>query len=310
MGNPSFYSDRLRGPAEAVNDELPAATALGLLSLVQTRLDQNWFAREFPAPCEDGNGIAGTDVGGLRINLLALVPEAPWPLTRVDVPTTDEVVFDVIEYAAARVARAENGAWHSFLRHHELKFDRDAGRAEFRRDVNQMLQRARAMYELTSAGEVHRTGSPQVQEVQRVMVPATSDALLDGLIDEARTRYASHRAGERRVGLEKLWDAFERLKTIDVPGGDKKESVGKLLDHFSGGWRQTVEAEMLELTAIGNTYPIRHFETRTGELPDDAAVDYLYGRMGSLLTLLLRQSGRLGVAAAANAVDDDPFEGF
>lgn len=312
MGSPTFYSDRLRGPREPVNSALPAATALGLLSLVQTRLDQNWFAESFPDPCGDGNGVAGTDVGGLRLNLQALVPGTPWPLTDVDSSTSDEVVFDVIEYAAARVARPENGPWHSYYRHYELNFDRQAGATAFRSDVNQMLQRGRAMYELTTAGEVHRTGSPQVQEVQRTLVPATGDALLDGLINEARTRYASHRPDERRIGLEKLWDAFERLKSLEVPGRDKKkESVARLLSRLPGGWRQTVEEEMVALTGLGNTYAIRHFETQTASLPDDAAVDYVYGRMGALLTLLLVSSGRLGSAVVPDSVaDDDPFESF
>lgn len=169
-----------------------------------------------------------------------------------------------------------------------------------------MLQRGRARFELTVSGEVHRTGTPQVQEVQRTLVPTTGDAQLDDLINDARDRYASHRPDERRVGLERMWDAFERLKTIDLPGRDKKASTAALLAHLPDGWRQTVDAEMIALTTIGNTYPIRHFETRTTDLPDDAAVDYLFGRMGSLLTLLLFASGRLGTASSDAAYPDEP----
>ncbi|WP_052748284.1 hypothetical protein [Cellulomonas sp. FA1] len=289
----TLYSDRVNGPQTAINDALPVATSRGLLGLLDTRITANWFARVFPERCPDGQGICDTDLGALSANLQALVPGAPWPLLHPDAYATDEVVFDLVEYAAARVAEPVDRQYHSFFGHYELGFKEDEGRAVFRSEVNTILQRGRTTYELRDNGEIHRRGTPEVQTVLAGLNPTSGDERLDELIVEARSLYTSHRPGERAVALERLWDAFERLKTIDLPGGDKRQSVKALLGNLDGGWRDTVQAEMKSLTDIGNQYSIRHHETRTTPVPEDGAADYLFARMGALITLLLTASRRI-----------------
>lgn len=305
----TFFSDRLNDPPERDLDVLPVHTARGLVGVIETKVTGNWFARTFPESCPDGNGIAGTDTPALQRNLLALVPDAPWPVWDLDGSVTDEVIFDMLEYSAGRVELATDGQWHSFYRHSELNFDAKAGRTAFRDEVNQILQRGRVMYELAEDGQIHRLGTPEVQQVVQTLRPDTGDTALDKLITEARTKYASHRSEDRAVGLERLWDAFERLKTIDLPGGDKKRSIAVLLSHINeAGWRAVVSAEMEALTQIGNTFSIRHFETRTTPIPLGAA-DYLFGRMGSLMVHLLTVSSRLASAPTPDPSNgnDNPF---
>jgi hypothetical protein len=183
--------------------------------------------------------------------------------------------------------------YHNFYRHYELSFRPREGRDQFRADVNRIFQRGQVMYELRENGEVHRRGTPEVQAVIARLDPATGDTRLDEMIMEARALYTSHRAGNRAVALERLLDAFERLKTIDIPGGDKRASVQVLLNNLDAGWRATIENEMKALTDIGNTYEIRHFETRATALPAGTARDYLFTRMRALLTELLSASSRL-----------------
>lgn len=293
MADHTFYSDRVNGPQSAINDALPSATSRGLLGLVDAKITANWFARAFPERCPDGQGICDTDRGALSVNLQALVPGAPWPLLHPEAATTDEVVFDIVEYAAARVAEPVDRRYHSFFGHYELGFIEEEGRRAFRSDVNAILQRGRTTYELRDSGEIHRRGTPEVQTVIAGLNPASGDDRLDELVVEARSLYTSHRPSERAVALERLWDAFERLKTIDLPGGDKRQSVQALLGKLDVGWRDTVEAEMKSLTDIGNRYSIRHHETRTTPVPEDGGADYLFARMGSLVTLLLTASRRI-----------------
>ncbi|UZN02867.1 hypothetical protein [Cellulomonas sp. S1-8] len=293
MADHTFYSDRVNGPQAAINDALPAATLRGLLGLLNTKITANWFARVFPERCPDGQGVCDTDLGALSANLQALVPGAPWPLLHPDAAATDEVVFDLVEYAAARVAEPVERQFHPYFGHYELGFKEDAGAEAFRSEVNSILQRGRTTYELRDNGEIHRRGTPEIQTVLAGLNPASGDDRLDELIVEARSLYTSHRPSERAVALERLWDAFERLKTIDLPGGDKRQSVQALLGNLDAAWRDTVEAEMKSLTDIGNQYSIRHHETRTTPVPEDGAADYLFARMGALITLLLTASRRI-----------------
>lgn len=287
-----FYSDRVSGPAPRTHDVLPETTAKGLVSLVRAKAIANWFAHAFPEPCQDSRGVVGTDITALGANVQALVPGVDWPLWRNDA-LSDEQVFDLVEYSATRVVRPELGAHHSFFGHHELLFTAKDAPALFRGEVNQILARGGTTFELTQSGAIQRTGTIAVRQVLTDLRPNTGDAELDELVEESRVLYLSRSLDQRRLGLERLWDAFERLKTIDLPGRGKKQSVQALLDHVvSPGLRSLVETEMTTLTNIGNNFNIRHRETQTLQVPVEAE-DYLYARMGSLIILLLHQSGRL-----------------
>lgn len=292
MTSPDFYSDRNGGAPPRDQDALPTATAQGLLNLVQSKIDAEWFAHRFPDQCPDGNGISGTNVQALQIDMQALIPTLSYPLLTSD-GYKDEDIFDLLEYAAQRLALAEPNGWHPYYRHNELKFDQAKGRRSFREEVNQMLSRGRAAYEMNSSLQVQRFGTPEVRQVLTDLTPDTGDSALDELLIDSRTLFMSYREGDRKLGLEKLWDAFERLKTIEIPRGDKKASAERLLAHVSDEpFRELLAAEMLVLTKIGNDFNLRHHET--GKHPvQPEAYDYLYSRMGSLIITLLRESNRL-----------------
>lgn len=62
----------------------------------------------------------------------------------------------------------------------------------------------------------------------------TGDSGLDTLLNTAKTKYLDPDAVVRQEGLEKLWDAWERLKTIE-PGSSKRASTAALLDRVATG---------------------------------------------------------------------------
>jgi hypothetical protein len=287
----ALYSDRVNGPAPRVREELPDATSKALVQLVRSRIDADWLALEFPGQCPDGRGVSGTDIGALSAHLQALVPGLEWPLWR-DANLSDDTVFDLVEYAGARLALPVEGPYHDFYGHHELTFDRDEGRERFSRDVNEILARGGTVFELDPQMQIQRRGTAEVHAVLDRLRPATGDPTLDALVEQARRGYLSRKKTERAVAIEKLWDAFERLKTLDVPA-DKRASVQALLGHITDpALRQTVEAEMTALTNFGNNFTIRHHEVGKTPIPSDAD-DYVAARMSNLLVFLLAQSKRL-----------------
>ena len=97
----------------------------------------------------------------------------------------------------------------------------------------------------------------------------------------------------RKEGLEKLWDAWERLKTLE-PGKDEKTQACALLDKASTepNFRARLEREATELTEIGNNFMIRYTETTKTPINESAHVDYLFHRMFAMIRLLLKSSGR------------------
>ena len=160
--------------------------------------------------------------------------------------------------------------------------------------VNQVLERDKIAYELNERGEIERLGTLIMSDLVRDAIFKTGDDELNELFEVARDKFISRHPAVRREGLEKLWDAWERLKTLEVPG-DKKASTSALLDRVADGpMRERLETEAKELTAIGNKFRIRHSETDSIPIEDDRHVDYLFHRMFSLVYLLLDATGRVG----------------
>lgn len=106
------------------------------------------------------------------------------------------------------------------------------------------------------------------------------------LLQIAESYYAKNDDISKQSALEKVWDAFEKLKTYY--SSDKKSSVKTIIDKISAGdpiLKDKLNDEFKELTSIGNNYQIRHFET--GKLPinDVRIKEYWYTRCLSLINL-------------------------
>lgn len=119
-------------------------------------------------------------------------------------------------------------------------------------------------------------------------LPPSGDHILDALLGDACRKFRDAAPRSRVEGTEKLWDAWERLKSIEVQG-DKRMSVARLLEQCSPEptFRARLDAEARELTAIGNSFHIRHFETDKESISLPEHYDYLFHRLFALMHLLL-----------------------
>jgi len=177
----------------------------------------------------------------------------------------------------------------SFFSHSHLSFDRSKGQADFRDRVNRILSRNGIAFSLEEDGSVSRLAPPVLDEELRRAAFETGDATLDALLEAARAKFLSPDPATRREALEKLWDAWERLKTLE-PGTDKKASATALLDKAADetNSRNVLEQEAITLTKIGNSFRIRHSETTQVEIRTEDQVDYLFYRLLALILLLVR----------------------
>ncbi len=113
---------------------------------------------------------------------------------------------------------------------------------------------------------------------------STKDSELNDLIEEAKTRFLN--PNDKQVAIEKLWDAFERIKTYY--GANKKESADKLIVQISNELDKSFfENEFHKFTAIGNNYRIRHHETNKKEIRDTLNINYLFFSLLCLIDLCL-----------------------
>ena len=290
-----YFTDREYGERSRTIEEIDARLCDGLYSLIDTRIGDGSFGFRFPEQCPDGRGPCGCDSHAFGLVLGAEVPSMEWPLPYSEAPDTP-VILDLLEFCARAVGLPVEGDFHSFFGHHHVSWDRDAGLASFVSDVNLLFARNGVAYELTPEGEARRLLPTPLAEALGRTVFATGDGETDQLLETARLRIARPRIEDRRDALEKLWDAFERLKTLE-PGSNKRVQAEKLLDGAAAPdtkFRQVLGEEAAMLTKIGNTFRIRHSETSQENLGSPEQVDYLFGRCFAFIRMVLKATDRGG----------------
>ena len=101
-------------------------------------------------------------------------------------------------------------------------------------------------------------------------------------------KFYSRNAADKRIGLEKLVDVFQRISSWEDK--DKKKSVEKILDRTSAGdgnIKEALECELNTLWKIANNFMIRH--TELGKIPivDNNFVEYLFYAYYNCIRLIL-----------------------
>jgi hypothetical protein len=248
------------------------------------------FARHFPLVCPDAaRGLPfATDRGAF------------WraALSETDITTplhqTQErlAILDLVEFCYNAVARPIPVDHHSYYGHTHLTFDEPEGKGEFRTVINRIFTRNGLVYELQDSGQIRRLGSEVIHSAPEAK-HRTGDSRLDVLLETAVAEYLSPDPVVRRESLEPLWDAWERLKTLESV--DKKSGIKELLDRAASEpyLRAVLETEANTLTDLGNELMIRHFEITKREVENDKQVDYLFERLYALIRLTLRATNRL-----------------
>lgn len=134
-------------------------------------------------------------------------------------------------------------------------------------------------------GKISNTYDRQIKN--SIFVPI-QEAGLKELLQEA-TKYYDE--GNFKIAVEKIWDAFERLKTYYSPTLDKKKSINKLIRDMGNNkdsYKDLFEKEFNELTKIGNNFRIRHHETVKTDIEDNRHYDYFYKRCLSLISVAIQ----------------------
>lgn len=285
----AYFSDRHQGPVARTKEEVTPEAWQGIWAVITTRLQNGAFGNAFPLQCPDGYGVIGHDPALLEAALLG--DGLMWPIEKDAVPQTLGVL-DLLEFCHLNVAKPDEGSFHSYFRHNHLTFDVEAGQAELRESVNRVFARNGIAFELGDRGEVQRLDPSGLAPVIQRSTFHTGDSHLDTFLETARVKFLDPDLKIRRESLEKVWDAFERLKTIE--GGNKKTSTTTLLAKAikETEMRARMERELIELTEIGNSFMIRH--TEVGKIPivRSEQVDYLFHRMFATIRLLLKATKR------------------
>lgn len=276
----------------AISETIDERVWGGLHALIDIRIGNGAFGYRFTEQCLDGNGPCGCDRQAFAQFLQAEVPWVVWPLRRNELPETP-VVLDLLEFCAKAVGEPIPGSYHSYYGHYHMEWDRAAGLTSFVADVNLMFQRNGIAFKLDADGHAQRILPQPVAQALGWQMFDTGDAELDRLLAYARSHFLSPKLDDRRDATEKLWDAFERMKTLE-PGSDKRAQADGILDRAASRgtrMRDALADEARALTSLGNSLRIRHSEVTQEMIDRSEQLDWLFVRLFSFVRLLLIGSG-------------------
>lgn len=126
-------------------------------------------------------------------------------------------------------------------------------------------------------------------QMNKNLLSLVQEVGLKELLQEAEIFYDNDNL---QIAVEKLWDAFERLKTYYCSTTiDKKESANKIVIDISNNQQPFIdlfEKEFHELTSLGNNFRIRHHETTKTDIQDKRHYEYFYKRCLSLVSTAIQ----------------------
>lgn len=301
----NFFSDR-DGQIRPATYYISNDAWRGIVAAIEKQIRKDALSKAFPMLCPDGNGICGMDENLFRDNIRAIIPDQTYPWNDIEVNNPFEAdqekiklqnikkqyaAIDTIEFVYNHLNDAikDTKYYHSFFNHFELQFaDTSIAKEEFRNDINLIFNRNGIIFSLSNDGQIIRNLPKGIEE--QIVIPDIKESTIKDMLSIAVSKFLNPRYEERRIGLEKLWDVFERIKTAYRPDLDKKDSAALLLEAIANGnevFRKGLDEECKVLTKYGNDFQIRHFEADKIAITSSEILDYFFVRMMSMVQLLL-----------------------
>ena len=201
-------------------------------------------------------------------------------------------LLDLIEFMWANVRDIVKEDYHKFFNHwHYRTKESNIIATKFREEINATFDKTGLLYTLTETGQVERivendvVTADVINTILSVKEKGTRELLL-----EAIEKHQSHDPKDIRDSVEKLWDAYERMKTY-YTNLNKSQSAKKIVEEMANGEQAYValfDNEFKTLTEIGNSFRIRHHETNKIEITDISHYDYFFNRCLSLMALAIK----------------------
>lgn len=308
----NFFSDKEEPKQDVYSEEIPISFCNGLVALIEKLKARQALSISFPEMCPDSpNTVCGFDQTSFEAAVAAYIPRLNWSICYLSDSISDldlalgeerynidkNALLDLVEFIYSNLNDVVKvGNFHGFFNHYHYKESNSNEQKNFfREEVNTMFRRNNIGFMLNSKGEIERVLPMCYSNIINQKIN-TQDGTLNSYIAESYELILSPELQDRLRALERIWDAFERMKTY-YDELNKRDSADKVISVQSGNEAdidKMLHTEYDCLTKIGNDFMIRHHETNKTPIKDDAHIDYLFFRMASLINLfLVKFNGRV-----------------
>ena len=303
----TLYTQRTFGSKPRTNDEITFPLWKGIVAFLERMEQKNFFAEAYPEGCMDNSAdIWATDTNKLS-DELEIYTELTWPLKTTKesvnyfensqpyIPTKYEI-FDTLELLFQKISTPSDGFYHPFCRHYHLNFAKDnVAKMEFSNEINGLFATTSMVYEFNPTnGHVETiVGEETKQLINSALTGKMMDAQYHQMLETACVQITNFRLDVAYQALEKLWDAYERLKCYFDPKNQKDKSVSaaRIVELFGDNefFQTQISEEMHKITLLGNNLRIRHSETYQSVLTNHRQIHYLFRRCLALIVLIQDQ---------------------
>ena len=303
-----YFSDIELGEKDRTIDEINREMHEAIISIYKKYANKKSFFESAGQVCPCGQSVCAFNEGKFLILAAGEIPDFQLEYSNgEDNPFFDEdnsseydkyKILDFIQFCYKNLKKAKllegskctdpfNTDFPEF--HHYIFEDCDTLKECFRNDINTIFSRNGIVFELKETGEIKRSvPGGIVPLISKLYI--TDDDELNTLVNEAFENFLKVQFEDRRRALEKIWDAFERMKTY-YSDMKKNKSIEKLIKKVSSdnnAYGKLLDDESTALTKIGNDFRIRHHETDKYEIEDNNQIDYFFYRMVSFMALFLK----------------------
>jgi hypothetical protein len=202
---------------------------------------RDYFQEAFGYVCVDAGEVEGSlghDVEAWFLRILHR--ENVWPFETYGEGWDEDTLLDVVEVMHDLCSMGTEGHVHSYNNcgTHYTAFDREAGQAEYRAMVNQILERYERPLELDADGQIVEAAPDEFRPLLGAeMPPGTDEELITKRVNDAVELFRSRNAtiADRRRAVRDLADVLEPLRaTIKEEALPKDESeMFRLANGFS-----------------------------------------------------------------------------
>ena len=288
-----YFSDIENGSKELSSEEISVDVWRAIVAIYDKFVSNCALASEFPDECLDGQVVCGCNKRQLEDALKGEVPELSLPVSgrgryydEDDLPNK-YVILDFLQFLYKSIKDPTIINYHDYYKHDHYSFsDNGLYKDKFRELINTIFSRNGIVFFLDEDGQIKRSIPKSIAKIITDINFNTGDSSLDEMLETAYSKFILPRPESRVEGLEKVWDAFERLKTYYEE--NKRVSAKKLIDVVSENnslFSEKIACEFKELSEIGNNFQIRHFESEKSQLKSNLHIDYFFYRMSCLIHL-------------------------
>lgn len=211
-----YYS--ARSGKHPTADRIDLAMLKKLFETIYRRFDEEgYFQEDLGYECVDAGtvlGATGYDIQGTMLLELRKSDLSPILVQLSDYSEDD--LFDVVEFLYEHSSKPTERVWHDWSQcgWHCSEFDREAGRREYRDELNRVLALYDRGYELTSEGDVLELPDSGLEQLVDAPLPNVDEESVGSRVKAAQRKFRRHGAtlDERRGAVRDLADVLEFLR--------------------------------------------------------------------------------------------------